>query len=598
MSNAGLPRSNHIRNSLLFLWLAVAFLVALPAWAVDVPRTSPIPVTNPPEENPLPKGMTPEEEGLRHLIGAFSRQTAPPPGPGIRQCAEWEPVTGALVRYPFGLPNGLMREYATEIELWVLVGSSSQQNTAFNILNNAGVNMANVRFLICPTNSIWTRDYGPQFIFDANGQMGIVDHIYNRPRPLDDQVNYALGVEWDIPVYGSPLVHTGGNYMCNGHGAGYSTDLVYDENSFPNHQVDAYMYSYQGIDPYYVVPDISPYGIHHIDCWAKLLDEETILVKEVWPGHPDYNALEQNVATMQTWTNAYGRPYNVIRVYCGSIGGSQVAAYTNSVILNNKVFVPTFNISTDAAALQVYRDAMPGYEVYGFTGSWYSDDAIHCRTMGIHDKRMLYVDHAPMPDSVTVDAGFLVDALIDARSGMGLKSDSLLVYWRTGGDPEFSAVQMTASAGVDSFYAYIPHQPVGTTVEYYVFAADNSGRRSARPYPAPEGFYSFVVAGDPASVDGPGSDRTPALSDVWPNPFQESISFNFALPSAGETRLDVVDVQGRRVANLVDGRLSAGGHSAHWNGLTLSGERAAAGIYFLHLQARGQESVRRVVKIQ
>lgn len=598
MSYAGLNRRNHLTNLLVCLWLGAALSATIQASAFDTPRTGPIPITNPPEENALPKGMTPEEEGLRHLIGAFSRQTAPPPGPGIRQCAEWETVTGALVRYPFGLPTALMREYATDIELWVLVGSSSQQNTAYGILNSGGVNMANVRFLICATNSIWTRDYGPQFVFDANGQMGIVDHIYNRPRPQDDQVNYAVGAAWGIPVYGSPLVHTGGNYMCNGHGAGYSTDLVYDENSIPIYQVDAHMYNYLGVNPYYVVPDISSYGIHHIDCWAKLLDEETILVKQVWQGHPDHNMLEQNVATMETWTNSYGRPYRIVRVNCGSIGGNQVAAYTNSVILNNKVFVPTFGISTDSAALQVYRDAMPGYEVYGFTGSWYSDDAIHCRTMGIHDKYMLYVDHAPMPDSVTAGSDFLVEALVDARSGMGLKSDSLLVYWRTGGDPAFNAVQMAASAGVDSFHAYIPCQPVGTTVEYYVFAADHSGRRSARPYPAPAGYYSFVVAGDPAAVDDVAAGDAVALSAVWPNPFQDAVSFNFVLPASAQTRLDVIDVNGRRVATLLDEPLPAGGNSALWNGRTVSGERASAGIYFLHLQSGGQEAVRRVVKIQ
>jgi hypothetical protein len=35
--------------------------------------------------------------------------------------------------------------------------------------------MANVQFIIRSTDSIWTRDYGPQFVFDANGDQGIVD---------------------------------------------------------------------------------------------------------------------------------------------------------------------------------------------------------------------------------------------------------------------------------------------------------------------------------------------------------------------------------------------------------------------------------------
>ena len=36
-------------------------------------------------------------------------------------------------------------------------------------------------------------------------------------------------------------------------------------------------------------------------------------------------------------------------------------------------------------SLEVYRDALPGYEVLGFTGSWQSTDALHCRVRGIPD---------------------------------------------------------------------------------------------------------------------------------------------------------------------------------------------------------------------
>ena len=157
------------------------------------------PITNPPELNSLPIGMTPEEELIRAQIGTYTRDTAPPPGPGIRQCAEWEPVTGALVRYPFGLSNALLKEIADNIELWILVANSSEQTTVTNSLTAAGVNMANVHFQIPATNSIWTRDYGPQFMFDANGDQGIVDHHYNRPRPQDDVINYACGTAWGVP---------------------------------------------------------------------------------------------------------------------------------------------------------------------------------------------------------------------------------------------------------------------------------------------------------------------------------------------------------------------------------------------------------------
>ena len=39
---------------------------------------------------------------------------------------------------------------------------------------------------------------------------------------------------------------------------------------------------------------------------------------------------------------------------------------------------------------------MPGYEILGYTGSWLTDDAIHCRAMGVTDRYMLYIDHIPL----------------------------------------------------------------------------------------------------------------------------------------------------------------------------------------------------------
>ena len=573
---------------------------AVPPWVGVPPAVTAypgVPITNPPEENSLPIGMTPDEERIKWQIGTYTRDTAPPPGPGIRQCAEWEPVTGALVRYPFGLSNSLLKEIADNIELWILVASSSEQTTVTSLLTAAGVNMANVRFQIASTNSMWTRDYGPQFMFDANGDQGIVDHHYNRPRPLDDVVSYAVGATWGVPVYGSPLIHTGGNYMCDGHGLGHSSTLVYDDNTISDAQVDAYMLSYLGIQTYRVIPDIQTSGIHHIDCWAKFLSEETILVKQVASSNTDYARIESGVATMRTWTNCYGRPYRIVRIFCPTISGG-VAAYTNGVILNNKVLVPLFSTSYDAAALQTYQDALPGYEVVGFTGSWLSDDAIHCRVMGIHDKYMLRVDVKPLPDTLSTPGVVRLGVIIDDRSEAGLKADSLLAYWRVTGSPSFTPVQMTAAAAPDSFYAFIPAQAPGSTVEYYVFAADQSNRRSTRPPSAPLGWYKFFVGAGASDVTPRMDSHSLELSPGWPNPFQSAIALNYRLPAPGRVDLAVVDIQGRVVRYLLQARMPAGGHTIRWDGRDATGREAPNGLYLFRLQAAGRTLTQRGVLIR
>jgi agmatine deiminase len=477
------------------LVVAVLLLTVVPAIAVAQ--------TNTDEERDqnLPIGLTEEEMTRLHEIGTYQARSAPPPAP-MRKCAQWEPATGVLIRYSygFGLPYDLIRELAEDDTLHVLC-RAGQQALCLNALQANGVNMAHVDLLDIRTDSIWTRDYGPQIGF-VDGNWSFVDLVYNRPRPYDDLVPANLGTLWSCPVYGSSLVHSGGNILTDGHGTAFSTNLVWTENSGLTHeQIAQQMEAYLGISQYVVLPDISSTGIHHIDCWLKELDEETLLVKHVDPSNPTYAQLEANVASLQALTNCYGRPYNIVRVYCGSIGGSDVAAYTNALTINKKVLVPVYGISSDAAALATYQAAMPGYEVIGFDNGWLGDDAIRCRALEIHDRYMLVVDTNPLQDRSCSTGSYHVTAYIDDRSEAGLVSDSLLVYWRVAGSPTFNTLVMQATADPDSYQVDIPHQADLVDVEYYVFAKDNTGRRSTRPMVAPGAWYSFNTGQCPPSCE-------------------------------------------------------------------------------------------------
>jgi agmatine/peptidylarginine deiminase len=552
------------------------------------------------QERNLPIHLTDEEMTRLDEIGIYHTATAPPSVP-VRKIAEWEPVTGVLIRfnYGFGLPYDLIREYAEDLTVYIICLSGQQSGCSANLENN-GVNMANIEFISLSTNSMWTRDYGPLGVFSGD-TWGIVDHIYNRPRPLDDQVNWSLGTLWGAPVYGTDLVHTGGNFLYDGHGMGFSTDLVWDENpELSETEIEDLMEEYLGISDYVVLPDISTSGIHHIDCWMKLLNEETILVKQVDTGHPDYDAIEDNVSILQGLTNCYGRPYDIVRVYCGSIIDGDVAAYTNSMILNNKVFVPLYGISTDAAALATYEAVMPGYEVFGYTGAWLSDDAIHCRTMELNDRQMLVVDTDPLQDLEFNTDGYRVSAFIDDLSGTGLIADSLLIHWRPEGAPEFCGIPMSATAYSDSYAAYIPAQADSVDVEYYVSARDNSGRRSTRPVVAPGAWYSFNTGGRDLSGLS-GGDIEPhgfRLAQNTPNPFRERTRIGYELSRPARVRIAVHDVRGREVAVVEDSHHEAGIRWEEWDGRSDSGDPLPSGVYFYTITSGGQAETRRMVLLR
>jgi len=97
----------------------------------------------------------------------------------------------------------------------------------------------------------------------------------------------------------------------------------------------------------------------------------------------------------------------------------------------------------------------------------------------------------------------------------------------------------------------------------------------------------------------PGDDGNVAglqLGPVVPNPFSSAAAIRFSLAEAGPARLDVFDLQGRRIGRVLDARMEAGEHQVRWDGRDDAGTPVAAGIYFMRLEAGGQTRVARAVK--
>jgi len=472
----------------IWLFFLVLFVIASPAFIFAE--------NNDPEEF-LPIGLTEEEKLRLDEIGINHRNTRAPEGE-VRNPAEWERSEGVIIRWPLGISVALVAEMSEDLMVTTIVASSSEENSARSSYSAGGVNMANVQFIIAPTNSIWTRDYGPWFIFEDNS-LAIVDHIYNRPRPYDDLIPQVIGSQWGLDVYGMDLITTGGNHMSDGLGMSMSSRLVYDENPGKTPaQIDSIMLAFLGND-YTVLDYVESGGIHHIDCWAKFLNPTTILVKDVPPSNPSYNLLNARADYLAQQMSAWGKPYTIIRIYCPS-----GTAYTNSIILNDKVLVPIFGSGYDNTALEVYQNAMPGYEIIGFYGSWYDDDAIHCRTMGVPDREMLFVDHNPRWGRVSgLVNNYPINAFITACSGENLIADSLKIYYKIDDDLwQFSSLNATVEP--DSFYGVIPAQNPGSQISYYIKAADNSGRVETHPFIGQPWAHSFGV-NIPPQITSPDS---------------------------------------------------------------------------------------------
>ncbi len=426
------------------------------------------------------------EEEMNMPITNRSFVETPPPTGEVRFPGEYEPMQAVMIVYPLGIPVELVKEMAEDCKVIVIV-ESYEQSYAQSDFQSAGVNMANIEYLNAPTNSYWIRDFGPWYIFNGK-EPAIVDNKYNRPRPYDDDIPGHFAEYWDIEMFGMNVVHTGGNMMEDGRGHGVSDDIVITESvaeGITEDQVYERMKAYLGIDPYHVTIDPQGDYIAHVDCWGKYLAPDKIILARVPESNPRYPYYEEVAEYFETTNCCWGYPYKVYRIDIP--GGSVISPYTNSLILNKKVLVPMgSNNAYNEAALNLYREAMPGYEVIGIENNsywdgWLNTDALHCRTRGVMDFNMLYVDHRDVvfgeqewQDSLAITSKFI------AYSGADLKQDSLLVYYSIDGG-EYQTAKMTATGNPDEYVGYIKGYNGGSKVDYYVFGADESNRRYQQP---------------------------------------------------------------------------------------------------------------------
>jgi len=426
----------------------------------------------------LPHRMTFEEELRRHEIGRDFYPTLPPAGP-VRQIAEFEHMQSVLVRYPFGLPMNLMAEMSQDCHVTTIVANQGEENTVRSQYQSAGVNLDNCEFIHAPSDSYWTRDYGPWFVVNGNHDVGICNFPYNRPRPNDNDIPIRVAEYLGIELYGMNLIHTGGNYMCDGISEGSSTDLVWEENPTLSHNdIEGLVDSYLGIETYHVLPDPLGEYIKHIDCWGKFLDVDKVLIGQVGPSDPRYDDFEYVANYFANATCSYGYNYEVFRVY--TPGNYPYTPYTNSLILNKKVFVPITGSPYDSDALEVYEDAMPGYEIHGIMyNGWENTDALHCRAKGIADTSMLYVRHFPLHGPVPFSDEFEISAEIIPYSDSAVYPDSLLIYYQVDGGA-FSTVPLIHLEDYE-YTGLIPGQPAGSIISYYLHAADEAGRSVDHP---------------------------------------------------------------------------------------------------------------------
>ncbi|HBX50633.1 MAG: hypothetical protein A2W98_00975 [Bacteroidetes bacterium GWF2_33_38] len=488
------------------------------------------------------------EKGTKS-IKSFN-ETAPPSGT-VRAIAEFEPMQAVIVTYLvdewygdgyFGIPVDLISSYSETVKVITIVEDGAQQADVLDFYSTNGVNTANCEFFIAPADSYWSRDYSPWFVA-VNNEICVLDFPYDRPsRPNDDEIPVEFANAYGLDIYGMDLMQTGGNFMCDGMYAGASTDLVEEENeTLTTSAIQTKIEDYMGINNYHITADPLGDYIKHIDCWGKFLDVDKILIGQVATTNSQYSEYE---AMAEYWSNqisSYGTNYQVFRTY--SPNGQP---YTNSLILNNRVFVPIVDgtgSTWNDDAIAVYQTAMPGYEVIGFYENpetpWESTDALHCRAHEVPDFDMLHIFHMPTLNNVTYATQYTIEAEIIPYSSATVTS-AVLRYQVNGG--VFSEVSMS-NIGGSTYRGIIPELPENSEVGYYIHAETNTSKTSNHPYIGAPDPHVFVIG----MATGILSQVTNVSFRVYPNPADNEIFVNIFSDIECDVNLSIFDITGKEM---------------------------------------------------
>jgi hypothetical protein len=209
--------------------------------------------------------------------------------------------------------------------------------------------------------------------------------------------------------------------------------------------------------------------------------------------------------------------------------------------------------------------------------------AVHCITKEIGQSDPIWIDHAPLLNTTDVVNPYLVEAKIKTPSGV----TNATLYWTIDTNVAYTAVNMIAEP-TDSFYAYIPAQPAGTEIFYYINAESNSGRNISKPLTAPDGFMKFEVKGV-SNTTVIFNEAT--LFDVYPNPVSDVTTIGIAIPNPNYCSLIITDVLGREMKKIADGNLQAG-----INKFSVITSLLPSGIYEVILKVDGKIYEKKMVK--
>ncbi|HWG19403.1 MAG TPA: agmatine deiminase family protein [Terracidiphilus sp.] len=341
---------------------------------------------------------------------------------GYRMPAEWERHDATWLAWPHNpedwpgkfrtipwLYAEIVRLLCQRERVHIVVQHAVEQRRAESILHRAHANLDQVSFHQWATDRAWTRDSGPIFVRNREGQVGLTNWKFNAWAKYDDwhlddqlagRISDLLDVAtWEpaIELVDGPrrVVLEGGSIDSNGEGILLTTEEcllseVQQRNpGITREQLERAFHDYLGIDQVlWLHRGIAGDDTHgHIDDISRFAGPTAILaVVEPNTADPNHQPLAENLQRLKAARTLDGKQFTIIELPLPRSvvfrGQRLPASYANFYLANGLVLVPTFHDPNDRVALQILADAFPDREVIGIhsVDLIWGLGALHCMT--------------------------------------------------------------------------------------------------------------------------------------------------------------------------------------------------------------------------
>jgi agmatine/peptidylarginine deiminase len=337
----------------------------------------------------------------------------PPPPAGIVRPGEFEPADSTIftvINYGpeyFPMWRDMIAAFAPVGHSWIIADFTAKELLE-GLLYAADVPESAYSFLTYPVDSIWIRDYGPEFAVEPDGTRHVIDFAYMPTRPLDDAIPLWVAASDWIAADGEPLeAHSldhglnGGNLFSDGAGTCFFADIVFGyekPSGWTYDDVEQAMLEYLGCEQMIVLNPLCLDGTGQVGSYAKALGPTSIVLGEFPPdtffdgtqdagetGHcgdstpNDYQDMEDNAAVLEASGNLDDDPWQVTRIpmlepVVGDYGWLY-RTYASAELFNDVLAMPTYYephddetaeylLDMEAEAIAAFEDALPGVEVH------------------------------------------------------------------------------------------------------------------------------------------------------------------------------------------------------------------------------------------